>query len=144
MAIVRQKTGTCFHFKWDYHRTQETNSFSVIGASNYKLLSSLIAPDKPGDKECSQLVEKLSEHFAPAPSEIVKRFKFHTSFQKPEESVNQPHCLSETTFREHWPQSSFSSSEVRLSSYSGESIPVLSSVDVKVTYKCQSLILLCH
>ena len=34
-----------------------------------------------------QLVEKLSEHFAPAPSEIVKWFKFHTRFQNPRESV---------------------------------------------------------
>ena len=42
---------------------------SVIGAGNYKLLSSLVAPDKPGDKEYSDLVAKLSEHFAPAPSE---------------------------------------------------------------------------
>ena len=46
--------------------------------------------------------------------------------------------MSEITFRELWPQRTLSSSEVRLSSYSGESIPVLGSVDVKVTYKCQS------
>ena len=46
--------------------------------------------------------------------------------------------MSETTFREHWPQRTLSSSEVRLSSYSGESIPVLGSVNVKVTYNCQS------
>ena len=50
-------------------------------------MSSLIAPDKPGDKEYSQLVEKLSEDFAPVPSEIVERFKFHTRFQKPGESA---------------------------------------------------------
>ena len=33
---------------------------SVIGASNYKLLSSLVAPAKPGEKEYTELVEKLS------------------------------------------------------------------------------------
>ena len=60
---------------------------SVIGASNYKLLSSLIAPAKPGEKEYSDLVDKLTEHFTPAPSEIVERFKFHTRFRKPGESV---------------------------------------------------------
>ena len=60
---------------------------SVIGASNYKLLSSLVAPAKPGEKEYTELVEKLSEHFTPAPSEIVERFKFHTRFRKPGESV---------------------------------------------------------
>ena len=51
---------------------------SVIGAGKYKLLSSLVAPDKLGDKEYSDRVVKLSEHFAPAPSEIVEHFKFHT------------------------------------------------------------------
>ena len=38
---------------------------SVIGASNYKLLSSLVAPAKPGEKEYSALVDKLTEHFTP-------------------------------------------------------------------------------
>jgi len=60
---------------------------SVIGASTYKLLLSLIPPDKPGDKEYTFLVDKLSEHFTPAPSEIVERFKFYTRFCKPGESV---------------------------------------------------------
>ena len=38
---------------------------SVIGATNYKLLSSLVAPAKPGEKEYSELVDKLAEHFTP-------------------------------------------------------------------------------
>ena len=33
---------------------------SVIGASTYKLLSSLLAPDKPGEKAYETLVEKLT------------------------------------------------------------------------------------
>ena len=60
---------------------------SVIGASTYKLLSSLLAPVKPGEKSYTFLVDTLSEHFNPAPSEIVERFKFHTRFRKPGESV---------------------------------------------------------
>ena len=60
---------------------------SVIGPSNYKLLSSLLAPDKPGDKEYKTLADKLSEHFTPAPSKIVERFKFHTRFRKPSKSI---------------------------------------------------------
>ena len=59
----------------------------MIGASTYKLLSSLLAPAKPGDKLYTTLVDKLSEHFTPTPSEIVERFKFHTRFCKPGESV---------------------------------------------------------
>ena len=60
---------------------------SVIGGSNYKLLSSLVAPAKPGEKEYSALVNKLTEHFTPTPSEIVKRYKFHTRFRKSGEFV---------------------------------------------------------
>ena len=60
---------------------------SVIGASNYKLLSSLVAPVKPAEKEYSALVDKVIEHFTPTPSEIVKRNKFHTRLQKSGESV---------------------------------------------------------
>ena len=36
---------------------------------------------------CPTLIDKLSEHFTPAPSEIVERFQFHTRFRKPGESV---------------------------------------------------------
>ena len=46
--------------------------------------------------------------------------------------------MAETTFREHWPQRSLSSSQARLCSYSGEVIHVLGTVDVNVTYKGQS------
>ena len=60
---------------------------SVIGASTYKLLSSQLAPAKPEEKSYTFLVDKLSEHFTPAFSEIVERFKFHTRFCKPGESV---------------------------------------------------------
>ena len=60
---------------------------SVIGASNYKLLSSLVAPAKLGEKEYSALVDKLTEHFTPTPSEIVEHYKFHTRFRKSGESI---------------------------------------------------------
>ena len=46
--------------------------------------------------------------------------------------------MAETTFREHWPQSSLSSSQVRVCFYLGEALPVLGAVDVNVTYKGQS------
>ena len=45
---------------------------SVIGLTTYKLLASLIAPDKPGDKEYEELVKVLKEYHNPAPSEIVQ------------------------------------------------------------------------
>ena len=60
---------------------------SVIGANTYKTLRNIVSPAKPGEKEYSDLVEKLSKHFRPAPSEIVERFKFHSRSRKPGESV---------------------------------------------------------
>ena len=60
---------------------------SIIGPTTYKLLSSMIAPDKPGEKSYEDLVKVLKEHRNPTPSEIVQRYKFHTRIRKPEESI---------------------------------------------------------
>ena len=60
---------------------------SVVGAATYKLLRSLVAPAKPGDKTYEELVKLLSAHFNPPPSEIVQRFKFHSRVREPGESV---------------------------------------------------------
>ena len=51
---------------------------TVIGPQTYKLLKSLVAPAKPGEKNYTQLVEVLTHHFDPAPSEIVRRYHFNT------------------------------------------------------------------
>ena len=60
---------------------------SVVGASTYKLLRNLVAPAKPGDKTFAQLVEVLSTHFRPTPSEIVERCRFHSRYRRPAESI---------------------------------------------------------
>ena len=60
---------------------------SVIGDGTYKLLSSLLAPTKPGEKSFDDLVTVLKNHFSPVPSEIMERFKFNTRFRKPGESI---------------------------------------------------------
>ena len=60
---------------------------SVIGPRTYKLLSSLVAPSKPGEKTYDELVVALTEHHSPAPSEIVQRFKFNSQFRHAGESV---------------------------------------------------------
>ena len=62
---------------------------SVIGPTTYKLLASLIALDKQGDKNYEELVKVLKEHHNPTPSEIVKRYKFYTRIQQPGESTTQ-------------------------------------------------------
>ena len=60
---------------------------SVIGPRIYKLLCSLVAPAKPGEKTFAELVAALTQHLAPKPSEIVQRYKFHTRFRRQGESV---------------------------------------------------------
>ena len=46
---------------------------SVIGPKEYRLrCMSLIVPTKPGEKSYAQLVEVLTDHNNPVPSEIVQ------------------------------------------------------------------------
>lgn len=62
---------------------------SVIGASTYGLLRSLVAPEKPGAKTYAQLIEVLKGHFSPKPIVIAERFRFHKRNQQEGESVTQ-------------------------------------------------------
>ena len=66
---------------------KRTVFLSVFGPATYKLLRNLLAPAKPGEKTYDDLVTVLSAHYSPAPSEIVQRFKFHSRFRNPGESV---------------------------------------------------------
>ena len=47
---------------------------SVIGDGTYKVLSSLLAPDKPGEKSFDDLVTVLKNHFCPVPSSSIRVF----------------------------------------------------------------------
>ena len=63
---------------------------SVFGPKAYKLLASLVAPSKPGDKSYAELVKTMEEHHCPAPSEIVQRFMlfmFHTRVRGTKETI---------------------------------------------------------
>ena len=60
---------------------------TVVGAATYKLLRSLVAPAKPGEKSYDELITTLSAHFNPSPSPIMRRFKFNTRCKQPGESV---------------------------------------------------------
>lgn len=62
---------------------------SVCGSKIYKLMSDLLPPNKPGTKAFDELVKLaiVQDHYAPKPSEIVQRFKFHNRFRRPGESV---------------------------------------------------------
>ena len=58
----------------------------MIGSATYKILRNLLSPAKPGEKSYADLVD-TSKHFKPAPSEIVKRFRFNSRVRKPGESL---------------------------------------------------------
>ena len=60
---------------------------TVIGAATYKLLRSLVAPSKPGEKTYQELIQALTAHFSPTPSPIVCRFKFLSRCCQPGESI---------------------------------------------------------
>ena len=61
---------------------------TVIRARAYKQLRSLIAPAKPGETDFATLSEAMKNHYLPAPSEIVQRFKFNSRFRRQGESVS--------------------------------------------------------
>ncbi|XP_073672002.1 uncharacterized protein [Paramisgurnus dabryanus] len=62
---------------------------SVMGASTYGLLHSLIAPVKPGTMKYDEIVQALQAHFTPRPIVIAERFKFHKRNQAEGESIAQ-------------------------------------------------------
>ena len=60
---------------------------SVCGAATYKLIRSLVAPQKPTEKSYDELVEKLKVHYDPPPAIAVERFKFNSRMRQPSENV---------------------------------------------------------
>ena len=60
---------------------------TLLGAKNYSLLRSLVAPDNPKDKTYDELVEKLRSHFEPKPLVIAERFNFYRRVQATGETV---------------------------------------------------------
>ena len=62
---------------------------TVIGSTTYALLSSLLAPAKPGDKPFEVLSETLLRHFDPKPLVIAERFHFHRRNQASSESISE-------------------------------------------------------
>ena len=58
-----------------------------VGATTYRLLWSLVSPDKPGDKTYAVIVAVLKAHFNPTPTESVQRERFNSRIRKPVETV---------------------------------------------------------
>ena len=60
---------------------------SVCGAKTYKLVKSLVSPQRPTDKTYAELVETLNNHHNPAPAITVSRFKFNSRVRQSNENV---------------------------------------------------------
>ena len=60
---------------------------SVCGAATYKLIRSLVHPQKPTDNTFDEIVKLVKDHHEPLPSEIVQRFNFNTRVQKEGETI---------------------------------------------------------
>ena len=65
---------------------------SVVGARTYQLLTSLVAPEKPGSKTYDELKNIMEQHLSPPPSEIVQRYRFHTCVRQEGEPVASYVC----------------------------------------------------
>ena len=70
---------------------------AVIGPKVYKLLGSMVAPGKLGDKSYADLVKLMLDHHNPKTFEIVQRYKFHTLVREPRVPIAKYVC-SRTAF----------------------------------------------
>ena len=66
---------------------RKASFLTLIGAPAYKLLGSLIAPDKPADKTYNDLVAVIKQHYCPKTAVVVQRFKFNSRVRQTGESV---------------------------------------------------------
>ena len=68
---------------------QRTILLSAVGALTYRLIRTLVSPDKVTDFTFTftSLLEKARTHFNPKPSPIVKRYEFNTRCQGESEAV---------------------------------------------------------
>ena len=48
---------------------------SVIGPAPYKLLRSLLSPERPNEKTFEELTAVLANHYSPPPSEVMQRYR---------------------------------------------------------------------
>ena len=85
MDTILRKVRVLFCSKWSTGGSQDfPHSYS---SSSYKLLRSLISPQKPGDKTLDELITVLQRHHSPTPSEIVQRYRFNTCYRQQAETI---------------------------------------------------------
>ena len=60
---------------------------SSVGDKTYRTIKDVLSPDAPATVVLATLIKKMTQHFQPAPSEIVQHFRFNTRVRQPHESV---------------------------------------------------------
>ncbi len=60
---------------------------SCVGDKAYRIIKDVLAPDTPSSVSFANIIERMTAHFQPPPSEIVKRFQFNTTVKQPHETV---------------------------------------------------------
>lgn len=60
-----------------------------IGASNYNILSALIAPKSPTEFDYEELVKVLENHLAPKKNPLVSQHYFLSTYQKQDSSISE-------------------------------------------------------
>ena len=55
---------------------------TAVGPTTYRLLKTLVSPNKLDEFRFEELVEKAMTHFNPKPSPIVKRYEFNSRAKK--------------------------------------------------------------
>jgi hypothetical protein len=60
---------------------------SCVGDRTYRTIKDVLSPTSPTEADFKTIVDKMTAHFQPEPSEIVQRFRFHTRIRQSHESV---------------------------------------------------------
>ena len=60
---------------------------SLVGPDTFKILSSLLVPERPADKSYEELKEILTAHFCPKRSQVYYCSQFYQCVQKPGMSI---------------------------------------------------------
>ena len=59
-----------------------------VGPEVYSVLSNLLSPAKPKDTSLADIVQRLKNHYDPAPLEITESFHFGMRNQQTDESIS--------------------------------------------------------
>ncbi len=60
---------------------------SCVGDRTHRIIEDVLSPTSPTEADFKTIVDKMTAHFQPEPSEIVQRFRFHTHICQFHESV---------------------------------------------------------